>query len=183
MRILVDHWGPDQGRLDLRFHLGQLLMAGSNKCRNAPCREMDTQQVLQELACASIGQRLSLHQIDCQGLDPFSLLRRGVDQGGKCSSRPMEAYGTAFFFNPMLGNAEAKRWKIGDLATFWIQGRLLTHVVLAGLTAFDRINAYFIGHLDLLEGMPSMPFLSTGLLAARWPQTLGWTNKAIQGRG
>lgn len=61
--ILVNDGGLDQGGFDLRFHLGQLPMTDSHKRRNAPCRELDPQQILQELTAASIGDRLPFHQI------------------------------------------------------------------------------------------------------------------------
>jgi hypothetical protein len=51
--ILVDHARFHQSRFELRFHTGQLLMARVDKGGNADCRELDFQQLLQQLAFQS----------------------------------------------------------------------------------------------------------------------------------
>ena len=53
--ILVDHRSLQQGCLDLRFHLRQLVVTGSDKRRDAACREVDSQQILQQVTRAGIG--------------------------------------------------------------------------------------------------------------------------------
>jgi hypothetical protein len=180
--ILVDDSSLDQCRFDLHFHLSQLPMRGSDKRRNAARREVDAQQVLQELARVSIGDRLPFHQIDSQGLNPWTILGWGADSCGKCGSCAMGANRTAFFFDPMLAHPEAKRWKIHHLTTFWLLCWLFTHIVLTRLTAFDTMHEHLIGKLDLLEVMPTMPHLATRFLAAGLSQTLRRANKAIGGR-
>jgi hypothetical protein len=54
--------------------------------------------------------------------------------------------------------------------------------VLAALTAFNGMNEDVIRLLHLLEMMPTVSDLSAGLLAAFFPQALGWPHKAIRGR-
>src|SRR5258708_7648283 len=53
--ILVDHFRLHQSSFEAGFHLGQLLMAGFDKAGDAARRELDSQQLLQQLAGTSVG--------------------------------------------------------------------------------------------------------------------------------
>jgi hypothetical protein len=86
-----------------------------------------------------------------------------------------------FFLNAMFGDPEPLDWQIHHLTPLWQCCWLAAQIVLAVLAACDRMNEYLIRHLDLLEVMPTVAFLPTGLLAALLPQALGRTHKPIGG--
>src|SRR5258706_9661922 len=177
--ILVDHFRLHQSRFEAGFHLGQLLMTGGDKGGNTACRELDSQQLLQQLACASIGHALTFHQIRSQCLDARPILRWGLHRSWKVGSCQMKAPGTLLFFHTMFRDPEPFGWQVHHLTPFWHVCCLGAQVVLAALTAFNGMDEDVIRLLHLLGMMPTVSDLSAGLLAAFFPQALGWPHKAI----
>src|SRR5437773_2652362 len=72
--ILVNHFCLYQSRFEVGFHLGQLLMTGFDKGGNAACRELDSQQLLQQLARPSVGNGLAFYQIGSNRLNACPIL-------------------------------------------------------------------------------------------------------------
>src|SRR5256714_10284394 len=180
--ILVDHLRPHQSRFEVGFHLGQLFMTGFDKAGDAACRELDSQELLQQLAGTSVGYHLAFHQVGRQCLDARSILRSCLHRSWKVGSCQMKAPGTLLFFHTVLGDPELFGWQVHHLTPLWHGGFLLTQIVLAALTAFNGMNEDVLRLLHLLEMMPTVSDLSARLLPAFFPQALGWPHKAIRGR-
>ena len=85
------------------------------------------------------------------------------------------------FFHPMFPDPEPPGRQVDHLASLWYLCRLGTQIVLALFTRDDRMNKHLIRRLNLPQVMPTMAWLSTGLLAALLPQALGRTHKTIGG--
>ena len=66
----------------------------------------------------------------------------------------------------MFGDPEPLDGQIHHLTSLWQVCWLGTQIVLAVLAAQDRMNEHLIRRLHLPEVMPTMSWLSTGLLAA-----------------
>jgi hypothetical protein len=93
----------------------------------------------------------------------------------------VKANGALFFFDPMFGDPEPFCRQVHHLTPLWHFRWLLTQILLAVLTALDGMNEHLIGRHHLLEVMPPVALLPTGLLAALVSQALRRTNEAIGG--
>src|SRR5712691_91669 len=179
--ILVDHVRLHQSRFEAAFHFGQLLVTGLDKAGDAACREPDSQQLLQQLARASVGYSLTFHQVGSHRLNARPILRRSTHGCWKGRSSQMKTPGTLLFFHPMFGDPEPLGRQIDHLASLWHICGLGTQILLAVVAAADRMNEHLIRRLYLPQMMPTMAWLSTGLLAALVSQALGGTHKTIGG--
>src|SRR5258708_365743 len=72
--ILMDHVCLDQCSFQARFDLSQLLMTGFDKGGNTGGLELYAEEVVKQLANASIRHSLTLDQGDSQSLDAGSIL-------------------------------------------------------------------------------------------------------------
>jgi len=181
--ILMDHVRLDQSGFELGFYLSQLLMTGGDKGGNAACRELDSQQLLQQLARTSVGYSLAFHQIGRQGLDTCPILdrsRNGCREGRSCQ---VGAGWTLFFFRAMFGDPKPLGRQIDHLASLRDTCRLGTQIVVTLLTADDRVDEDLIGRLHLSQVMPTMAHLAAWFLATLLPQALGYTHEAVGGGG
>ena len=93
----------------------------------------------------------------------------------------MVTHRTLFFFHAMFGDPEPLGRQVEHLASLRHGGFLGAQIVLALLAAEDWMNEDLIGLLYLPQVMPTMSWLSTGLLAALVSQALGRTHKTIGG--
>jgi hypothetical protein len=179
--IQVDEWLLMQRPLELLLDGSQGLIAVLEKARDAACRELDPQHILEDLASAGVGNDLTLNQIHGQRRDPLPILGGSLDPSRKAGAGELSTVRTAFLLHPMLLDPQPFVWQVQDLATFGIAGRLLPQVVLTVLTSFHRMDQHFIRNLDLLEMMTAVATLSTWLLATLLPQTLGRAHEVIRG--
>jgi hypothetical protein len=177
----MDERGLVQGGFELILDGSQVGVALLDEAGHAPCRQLDPQQVLEQLTGASVGHGLSFNQIHGQGGNASAILGWRLDLCGKTGSRRMSTSRTALFLHTMLLDPERFRWQISDLPAFRVGGWLLAQIVLALLTDLDWINEHFIGQFNLLEVMPLMTVLSTWLFATFLAQTLGRAHETIQG--
>jgi hypothetical protein len=86
---------------------------------------------------------------------------------------------TLFFLNAMFRDPEPLDGQIDHLASLWQCCGLVAQILLAVLTAFNRMNEHLVGCLYWLQIVSAMAFLATGLLAALFAQALGCTDKTI----
>jgi hypothetical protein len=93
----------------------------------------------------------------------------------------MGTHGALFFFHPMFRDPEPLGRQVDHLASLRHVCGLGAQIVVAMLTVFNRMNEDLIRRLHLPQVMPTMAWLSTGLLAALLPQALGRTHKPIGG--
>src|SRR6266851_556005 len=156
-------------------------MTGLDKAGDAARRELDSQEFLQQLAGTSVGNSLAFYQIGSERLDARPILRWGRNgcwEGGSCQ---VGTDRTLFFLNTMFRDPEPLGRQIDHLPSLWHVCGLGVQIVLAMLAAEDWMNDDLIRRLHLPQVMPTMSWLSTGLLAALLSQALGRTHKTIGG--
>jgi hypothetical protein len=167
-------------RFALVFHPGQVVMTRCDETGDAACRALHTEEIVQELAGASGGHRLTLDQGDGQCLDASPLLRRGFDLCWNAGSRQMKTGWTRFFFDPMFGHPERLDWEITDVASLWQIRWLVAEVSLAVLTRFDGMQDHCVRRFQSCEMMAAMTFLPAWLFATFLPHTLRGTHTPIR---
>src|SRR5260221_2156780 len=178
--ILIEYTSLHQSRFELGFHFGQLLVTAFDKAGDAARRELDSEQFLQQLTGASVGHGLTFYQIGSYGLDTRTILCRGLHPCPEGRSCQMETHRALLFFDPMFGDPEPLDWQIHHLTPLGQCCWLAAQILLAVLAACDRMNEHLIRHLDLLEVMPTVTFLSTRLLAALLPSS--WADEQTDRR-
>jgi len=119
-------------------------------------------------------------EVERSSLDPFAVLRRGVDPSGESRRdlRPARAADPAF--GPVFGDLDADGREVEDLAAFAPGGVEFAGARAERLAAFgaalvgsDAVLDDVVGICDLPQGIARMPFLAARLAPGLAPQAPG----------
>lgn len=128
-------------------------------------------------------QQLSLMRIDGPGLQVGTILHRRVDLNGKTAPIGTLARGTGQALHLMLVDQQADFWYIEYLPTFNYLADDLAQVLPTLLAALGAVSDHLIGLLCHLQGLTSMPLLSSWVLVAGRTRTAWQMPQSIRGGG
>ena len=100
--ILMDHVACDQGLFDVLLDLGQIAGAPQGQVAERALAQRDGKHVLHHLAGACQGKQLLLDQVDRYGRNPWAILHRRTNLGGKRGDGDLLALRTLFLLAVML---------------------------------------------------------------------------------
>jgi hypothetical protein len=180
--ILMQDRGRHQGRLDLLFHLSQVLGAVLDQASKRALAHRGAQQVSQNFTGSPPGQELLLNQIDRHGPNPRPVLERGSDSRWEGRAAEPMAVGALLALCLMFLHDQARCRHIDHLSPLIADRKDRLQIVVAVRARGKWMEHHLIGDLTPLQAVACMTGLSTCFLAAFFAQTLGLTDKAIRGR-
>ena len=169
--VVVPHRRLPQLRLDRFCDRLEVLCALAHHLDQRPDREGRAEQVSQHIPCAGVGHERLLHQVGGHRAQPRAILARGTHPSRRRRLRRHPARRAAHMADLMLGNGQAHRRQLVDLAPLDPPRRVVRQCLLASRTVLGAVHHDRVGRLRQPYLMARVPWLATGLLAALLPQT------------
>jgi hypothetical protein len=178
--ILMEHVSFHQGLLDVVLDFFQVLGAALDQTRQRALADLDPDQISEHFTGSGPGQELLMHQIEGRGPKTHAVLDRCLHPRWEGGGGDLLAVGTLFALRLMLLHEQAGRWHIHHLSTFDGIGSNLSQILLAVLTAVDRMDDHLVRSWREHQGPAWVTLLSACFLATFLAQTLGLTHEPIR---